>query len=100
MMVLACKDVRPSIYGLLVEAKTAIERHKTEVLMMYQAASGQARLKVDCNSVKPSSRFSAPMSVGPSGDTRRGGRMGARVSGVTGDFSIVTSCIRRSEMSY
>lgn len=69
MMLLACRDVRPSIYGLLVEAKTATERHKTGVLMMYQAASGQARLKVDCNSVNLSGRFSAPMLVGPFSDT-------------------------------
>ena len=69
MMLLACKDVRPSIYGLLVDAKTATERHETEVFTMSQAASGQARFKVDCSSVNSSGRFSALMFAGPSGDT-------------------------------
>ena len=68
-MLLACKDVRPSIYELLVEAETAMARHKIAVLVMYQGAIGQARLEVNCTFLSPSASFSNPILVEVSGDT-------------------------------
>ena len=59
----------PSIYGLLVEANAANERQKMDVLMIYQAALGQVRLKVDRTTVNPSDRFSNPRLDWLSSDT-------------------------------
>ena len=52
-----------------MEANAANERQKMDVLMMYQAAIGQARLKVNRITVNPSDRFSNPRLVGLSSDT-------------------------------